>query len=205
MYKAIFMEMLEKDASISWNSDKKAVLKAVRLKKWNVVYAKAPFGSPDRVVEYNGRYTHKIAITRHRILEVTPSHIKFSYKDYADGYKTKQMLLSHQEFLKRFEQHNLSRLAKRFGILPKRFVKINGYLRLQGKTERLEAIRASLDLEPPRPKVTVPVQIRMLEKYGRDITKCKCCHKGSMVTIYDSRQERRPKSRVFNQKQAAPS
>jgi hypothetical protein len=65
------------------------------------------------------------------------------------------MLLPHQEFLRRFEQH----------VLPKRFVKIRhfGYLRLQGKRERLAQIRASLNLEPPRPKVTVPARIRMLE------------------------------------------
>jgi len=63
------MEGLEKDSSISWCGDKNAVLKAIRFKKWNV-YAKAPFGSPAHVVEYLGRYTHTIAITRHRILEV---------------------------------------------------------------------------------------------------------------------------------------
>jgi hypothetical protein len=63
MFKAMFMEGLEKDSAISWCADKNAVLKAIRFKKWNV-YAKAPFGSPDRVVEYLGRYTHKIAITR---------------------------------------------------------------------------------------------------------------------------------------------
>jgi len=196
MFKAIFMKEMEKDTFISWTQDKKAVLKAIRFNKWNV-YAKAPFGSPDRVVEYLGRYTHKIAITRHRILEVNPTHIRFSYKDYADVSKTKQMLLPHQEFLRRFEQH----------VLPKRFVKIRhfGYIRLQGKTGRLAQIRASLNLEPPRPKVTVPARIRMLEKYGIDIFKCKCCEKGFMVTVYDSRQQRRPKTKVFIQKQAAPS
>ncbi|MFC3977921.1 transposase, partial [Belliella kenyensis] len=70
------------------------------------------------------------------MLEVSATHIKFKYKDYSDGSKTKQMWLTHQEFLRRFEQH----------ILPKRFVKIRhfGYLRLQGKTERLTLIRSSL-------------------------------------------------------------
>jgi len=55
MYKAMFMEVLEKDDSISWITDRSALLKAVRYKKWNV-YAKAPFGSPAQVVEYLGRY-----------------------------------------------------------------------------------------------------------------------------------------------------
>jgi hypothetical protein len=111
MFKAMFMEVLEKDHSINWNADKNNVLKAIRFKKWNVC-AKAPFGSPDKVVEYLGRYTHKIAITRHRILEVNATHIKFKYKDYADGSKTKQMWLTHTEFLRRFEQHNLSRILR---------------------------------------------------------------------------------------------
>ncbi len=157
-----------------------------RFKKWNV-YAKAPFGSPDRVVEYLGRYTHKIAITRHRILEVNDSHIRFSYKDYADGSRTKQMLLPHQEFLRRFEQH----------ILPKRFVKIRhfGYLRLQRKGERLAQIRSSMNMEPEKPKVKIPFQIRMLEKYGRDIFKCPCCKTGRMTVFFDTRDKanRKPK------------
>jgi len=186
MFKAMFMEGLEKDSSINRCGDINAVLKAIRFKKWNV-YAKAPFGSPDRVVEYLGRYTHKIAITRHRILEVNSTHLKISYKDYADGSKTKQMWLTHHEFVRRFEQH----------ILPKRFVKIRhfGYLRLQGKTERLALIRLSLDMQVAKPKVIIPFQIRMLEKYGRDIFKCPCCKTGRMTVIFDTRDKanRKPK------------
>jgi hypothetical protein len=188
MYKAMFMEILEKDDSISWTTNRTVILKAVKYKKWNV-YAKAPFGSPAQVVEYLGRYTHKIAITRHRILGVNPTHVKFSYKDYADGSKTKQMLLPHQEFLRRFEQH----------ILPKRFVKIRhfGYLRLRGKRERLALIRADLDLEPPKPKVKIPFQIRMLEKHGKDVFKCPCCETGRMTVIFDTRDRANRKPKPF--------
>ncbi|MCH7410682.1 IS91 family transposase [Belliella sp. DSM 111904] len=188
MFKAIFMEGLEKDSSIGWIGSKNSLLKAIRFKKWNV-YAKAPFGSPDRVVEYLGRYTHKIAITRHRILEVSASHIKFRYKDYSDGSKTKQMLLTHQEFLRRFEKH----------ILPKRFVKIRhfGYLMLQGKTERMAIIKSSLDMQPAKPKVIIPFKIRMLEKYGRDIFKCPCCDHGRMETIFDTRDRSARKQKSF--------
>jgi hypothetical protein len=186
MFKAKFMEGLEKDPSIQWQSDKTDVLQSVWFKKWNV-YAKAPFGSPDRVVEYLGRYTHKIAITRHRILKVTDSHILFNYKDYADGSKTKQMELPHGEFLRRFEQH----------ILPKRFVKIRhfGFLRLQGKRERLALIRSAMKLEPLKPKVNIPFQIRMLEKYGRDVFKCPCCPNGRMELIFDTRDKANHKSK----------
>lgn len=196
MFKAKFMEVIESDTTISWAEDKSKLLKSIRYKKWNV-YAKAPFGSPAMVVEYLGRYTHKIAITQHRILEVTATHVRFSYKDYADNSKTKQMLLSHQEFLRRFEQH----------ILPRRFVKIRhyGYLRYQGKTERLAHIRASLQLEPPKPKVTIPFQLRMLEKYGKDPFKCPCCKEGRMETIFDTRDKANSRPKTLLQLKPAPS
>jgi hypothetical protein len=85
-------------------------------KEW-VVYAKRPFGSPKSVVEYLGRYTHKIAISNHRILSIDDHTVTISYKDYrAEGQK-KTMTLSHEEFIRRFALH----------ILPKRFVRIRHY------------------------------------------------------------------------------
>jgi len=89
------------------------LIRKVRFKKWNV-YAKAPFGGPQQIMEYLGRYTHKVAISTHRIKAITDDSITFSYKDYQDKHKQKLMTLSHEEFLRRFEQH----------ILPKGFVKI---------------------------------------------------------------------------------
>ncbi len=94
--------------------DLENILSVAGNKKWNV-HAKAPFGGPAQILEYLGRYTHKVAITAHRILHIDDSHISFKYKDYADGNKQKVMSLSHEEFLRRFEQH----------ILPKGFVKIH--------------------------------------------------------------------------------
>ena len=79
------------------------------------------------------------------------------------------MTLSHAEFLRRFELH----------ILPKRFVKIRHYGLLQnhGKIKRLNKIRQQLKLSPLPPKVQVQIAVRMLEKYGKDITLCpKCSH-----------------------------
>jgi Putative transposase/Transposase zinc-binding domain len=88
--------------------------------RWNV-HAKAPFGGPAQILEYLGRYTHylsrtcfgKVAITPHRIKKITHRDITFTYRDYADGNTQKQMTLSHEEFARRFEQHNLSRAAGR--------------------------------------------------------------------------------------------
>lgn len=82
-------------------------------KPW-VVFAKKPFGSPKSVVEYLGRYTHKIAISNHRIKNIDNQNVTFDYKDYRQNGFKKQMTLTHQEFIRRFSLH----------ILPKRFVKI---------------------------------------------------------------------------------
>ncbi|MDH5396850.1 MAG: transposase [Cyclobacteriaceae bacterium] len=74
-------------------------------------------GGPDRVIRYLGRYTHKTAITHHRIKMVKQGCVRFEYKDYADGNKIKEMELTDSEFMSRFERH----------ILPKRFVRIRHY------------------------------------------------------------------------------
>ncbi|MBS1643395.1 MAG: IS91 family transposase, partial [Bacteroidetes bacterium] len=132
-------------------------LQTVRYIKWNV-YAKRPFGGPQQVLEYLGRYTHKVAITTHRILNISDTDITFKYKDYQDGNKQKEMTLSHEEFLRRFEQH----------ILPKGFVKIrhSGFLSHQHKTKRLKSICQQLAIAPPPPKVKLPVSVLAMMKYG---------------------------------------
>ena len=151
------------------------VIKQAGYKKWNV-YAKKPFGNVASVVEYLGRYTHKIAITTHRIKSISEHSVTFTYKDYADGNKQKEMTLSHGEFLRRFELH----------ILPKRFVKIRHYGLLQnhGKITRLNSIRQQLKLPPLPPKVQIPVSVRMLQKYGKEITLCPKCNRGKLVLTH---------------------
>lgn len=184
MYKAIFMGILEQNKNIKWMEDKAQLLKKIKYKNWNV-YAKAPFGGPAQVIEYLGRYTHKIAITKHRILEVENGWVKFKYKDYADGNKTKVMFLKEEEFLRRFEQH----------ILPKRYVKIRhtGFLSNHGKTGRLAKIRKSLQLTDLQLKVSTPISIRMLEKYGTNIHQCPHCKEGKLISVFDTRLPRKEK------------
>jgi hypothetical protein len=150
------------------------IVNEVDKKRWNV-YAKASFGGPSQVVEYLGRYSYKIAITKHRIVSVTDTHVNFRYKDYADGDKTKLLSLSREHFLRRFEMH----------ILPKRFTKIRhyGFMQNHGKRTRLEQIRQSLKIAPMPNSVKIPVAIRMLEKYGKDIFKCPCCTHGRLRIV----------------------
>ena len=162
--------------------------------RWNV-HANAPFGGPAQILEYLGRYTHKTAITAHRIKEITGTSITFTYKDYADEKKQKQMTLSHEEFARRFEQH----------ILPKRFVKIRhgGYLAHNGKNKRIAVIHEQLKLPKPMPKVIIPFSLQMLQRMGEDYSLCPVGkagkmeriasylnHNGTLVNINDLNRER---------------
>ncbi|MDQ2721538.1 MAG: IS91 family transposase [Bacteroidota bacterium] len=179
IYKGYFLEHLRKyitNKSLVFSSKEalENILSMVGQKKWNV-YAKAPFGGPAQIIEYLGRYTHKVAITAHRILQIDESHISFKYKDYTDGNKQKIMKLSHDEFLRRFEQH----------ILPKNFVKIRhaGYLHAKNKMARIAAVCKELKLPAPMQKVYTPVALRLLLQTGRNVIACPVCKKGRMELV----------------------
>ncbi len=94
----------------------KAFINQLYKHKW-VVYAKRPFAGPQSVVEYLGRYTHKIAISNHRIKNYQEGKVTFGYKDYRHGSIKKEMTLEALEFIRRFSLH----------ILPKNFVRIRHY------------------------------------------------------------------------------
>jgi site-specific recombinase XerD len=174
MYKAKFLEGIAKLKLKKEGIDYQKIIHDIGMKKWNV-YAKAPFGGPAQVVEYVGRYTHKIAITKHRIVSVTDKEVRFRYKDYTDGDKQKVMPLTRQEFLRRFELH----------FLPAYFTKIRhyGFIQNNSKRKHLIHIRELLKLSPLREVVKIPVQQRILEKYGKDITLCPCCKTGKLEII----------------------
>ncbi len=174
MYKAKFLDGIAKLSLKKEGIEYSKIIREIGFKKWNV-YAKAPFGGPSQVVEYVGRYTHKIAITKHRIISVSSKEVCFRYKDYADGDKQKTMTLKREEFLRRFELH----------FLPTYFTKIRhyGFLQNNSKRKRLIHIREILKLSPLRDVVKIPVQQRILEKYGKDITICPCCKIGKLEII----------------------
>lgn len=129
-----------------------------------VVYAKRPFGGPKQVIEYLGRYTHKVAISNHRIKAVTDNEVTFSYKDYRGAGKTRAMTLGNTEFTRRFSQH----------ILPHRFVRIRHYgiLSSSWKRGRLRDLQGSLHARPADGKPIVTL-------FG----KCPCCKVGTLVTV----------------------
>lgn len=176
MYKARFLKRLRAllgDGELIIPEDfDSTVIEVVGYKKWNV-YAKAPFGGPAQIIEYLGRYTHKVAITSHRITNIGNTTVTFNYKDYKDGSKVKSMTLTHEEFVRRYELH----------ILPFKYVKIRhaGYMCHRGKSERIANLCQQLELPKPMPKVAMSVGLCILLKTGIDITICKKCNQGKLV------------------------
>jgi hypothetical protein len=140
----------------------KALIETLFQKDW-VVYAKRPFGGPQQVIEYLGRYTHKVAISNHRIENVTDEKTFFQYKDYKDGGKKKQMELTNGEFVRRFSIH----------ILPERFVRIRHYgiLSSTWKRKKLPELRQQLKMKPIEKELKTRLR------------KCPCCKTGNLITI----------------------
>jgi hypothetical protein len=94
-----------------------------KLKKGWVFYAKPPFGGPEHVLQYLAHYTHRVAISNHRIVSIDESQVTFQWKDYAHNNQQNTMPLTHEEFLRRFLQHILPRGLPRiryFGRLANR-------------------------------------------------------------------------------------
>lgn len=138
-----------------------------------VVYAKRPFGGPLQVIEYLGRYTHKIAISNHRIMDISNDAVSFAYKDYRQDGAKQQMTLDATEFIRRFALH----------ILPKGFVRIRHYgiLSSKMKVTALPVIRKQLH-HPALPDVAVTQPVIIIKPIERT---CPCCKKGVMQHIMD--------------------
>jgi hypothetical protein len=182
VFKAYFLKQLRKlkaDGKLRLTYEQeqhwKALLNQLFSVTW-ILYAKQPFGGPQQVIEYLGRYTHKVAISNHRIKEVDEQgNTTFEYKDYSDGNKKKVMTLCAKEFIRRFEQH----------LLPFRYCKIRhyGYLGNNRRKKKVNEILAKMNL-PQHPIVlqTSYVQ-RLIEKLGKDPFVCPCCGVGRLVKI----------------------
>ncbi len=179
VYKAIFIKgvraLIHTDKITVINKiDTLQLLQTLFNKPW-IVYAKPSFTGPLQVIEYLGRYTHKVAISNSRIVSNEANAVNFKYKDYADNNTHKIMSLSGQEFLRRFEQH----------ILPKQFCKIRttGYLANRGRTKRLKMICALMQIPSHPAKIKTPWQIRLLEQFKVVFNQCPCCRKQTLQLI----------------------
>ena len=158
-------------------SDRPAFLRYVaplRKSKW-VVYAKPPFGGPERVLDYLGRYTHRVAISNNRLKELKDGRVTFAYKDYKDQHRQKLMTLPADEFLRRFLLH----------VLPHGFQRIRHYglLGNRHRAENLARCRELLAVPTP----VAPPQQDYGERYrqltGQDPLQCPQCKRGQMRRI----------------------
>jgi hypothetical protein len=138
-------------------------------KPW-IVYCKPPFGNAQQIVKYLGQYSHRVAISNHRIKNISGSDVTFFYKDYRDESRVKPSTLSGVEFLRRFCMH----------ILPKRFVKIRYYgilsSRQKDKTKSLLAKKSETKVKETR-------QERIVRLTGFDYRLCPVCKTGFMHTV----------------------
>jgi hypothetical protein len=158
----------------------RALRNAVYQHEW-VVYAKEPFERPHTVLEYLGRYTHKIAISNYRLQKYENGIVDFTYKDYRHGNVIKTMSLDGMEFIRRFSLH----------ILPKGFMRIRHYgiLSSSGKKKYAVLIKAQL------PPVKMPDSKKlkaMPEPY--DHNECPCCKKRDMKMLINFKNKPPPEN-----------
>ena len=147
-------------------------LTTLRAKDW-VVYSQPPFAGPEHVVDYLGRYTHRVAIGNHRLLDVGDGQVTFSYRDRRDAGAVKELTLSAHEFIRRFLLH----------VLPKGLKRIRhfGFLASRCKQQALGRCRALFGLAPelPHPEDKTP-RDWMLQLMGEDVTRCPQCGTGTL-------------------------
>jgi hypothetical protein len=154
-------------------------LDPVRNLKW-VVYAKPPFAGPQQVVNYVGRYTHRVAISNHRIVDIEGGEVKFTWRDYRDNNQQKTMTLSADQFIGRFLLH----------VLPSGFHRIRyyGFLANPHRQEKLEQCRQLLGMTPTRESSSNPATLedyrdRYEKLTGRSLRECPVCHRGHMISV----------------------
>ena len=135
-----------------------------------VVYAKPPFGGPEHVLHYLARYTHRVAISNHRLISFTDNQVTFRWKDYAHGNKHRKMTLSVEEFLRRFLLH----------VLPRGFVRIRyfGFLSARRRTQVILLCRRLLEQTTRQRSPVQPADPGSLLRTSA----CPCCG-GPMIAL----------------------
>jgi len=147
----------------------RAYLRSLFRHDW-VVYAKPPFGGPEHVLQYLARYTHRVAISNHRLVHVADDHVTLRWKDYAHGSASKLMTVSAMEFLRRFSLH----------VLPRGFVRIRffGFLASRRRADDLPRCRRVLE-STQRQAVTRPTDATITPSASWPCPRCG----GTMIVI----------------------
>jgi len=145
-----------------------------------VVYAKQPFAGPQQVLDYVGRYTHRVALSNNRLLDIEGDQIQFKWKDYRNGDQVKTMTLSSDEFIRRFLMH----------VMPSGFHRIRyyGFLGNRYRNQKLAECRRLLgmqraDHQTEMPKAEKEYRERYEQLTGRSLFQCPHCKQGTMVKI----------------------
>jgi hypothetical protein len=190
LFRRLFLESLQKafdsgklrlSASLKSLGDREAFvsyLTPLKDAEW-VVYAKAPFAGPQQVLDYVGRYTHRVAISNHRLLDIEDDRIRFLWKDYRDNNQQKTMDLSAEEFIRRFLLH----------VLPDAFQRIRyyGFLSNRHRQQKLALCRQLLGMpvsDPSDPSEQPRDYCDLFERLtGRSLKQCPVCEHGRMVEV----------------------
>jgi hypothetical protein len=191
LFRRLFLEYLQKAfdsgqlrffSSLQALQDRQAFsghLATVRKAEW-VVYAKPPFAGPQQVVDYVGRYTHRIAISNNRLVDIEDGHVRFNWRDYRHNNQRKTMTLSAEEFIRRFLLH----------VLPNGFQRIRyyGFLGNRYRLQKLARCRQLLGMASPQETSSeseLPEDYRdRYEKLtGCSLRECPVCHQGRMITV----------------------
>jgi len=169
------LQLAGNNLALNRNKNFKRLVDTLYEKQW-VVYAKKPFGSAANVLKYLGRYTHRIAISNHRIVDIDDGMVRFNWKDYADRSTKKVMSLQASEFIRRFLLHTL----------PKGFCKLRyfGLTANRNKKSNLALVRKWLNV--PNPAYLhgdETWQELMVRLTGFNVVKCSKCKDGQMITV----------------------
>lgn len=165
VFRARFVTELNQQVPLSTETKK-----VIFSKSW-VIYAKQPFYGPKQVIEYLGRYTHKIAISNHRIKGISKGKVTFSMKNYRNGGKHQVITLTEQEFIRRFSLH----------ILPKGFTRIRHYGILSSSSKKKNKVQ--IDQTLGEVVLESPKGLHRI---------CPVCKKGILETIYSFDQRGPP-------------
>jgi hypothetical protein len=189
VFRGKFIESLEKahavgELNFPGNTAKYAtaegltsLIRELRAKDW-VVFSKKPFAGPPEVLDYIGRYTHRVAISNNRIVNVQNGKVTFTYRDRKNNDTLRLMTLEAGEFIRRFLLH----------VLPEGFMKIRhfGFLSNRHKKKNVQLCRELIGDNTPMPaRAKKTAGELMLELTGIDITRCPCCREGTMTIIME--------------------
>jgi Putative transposase/Transposase zinc-binding domain len=175
VFRAKFLELLKHNIDRGKITVANNETPALWKKSW-VVYAKKPFGSPQTVLDYLARYTHRVALSNDRIVKLENGQVTLSYRDRKDGDRKKTIPLEAHEFIRRFLLH----------VLPEGFMRIRhfGFLANRSKKQALTQCRKLLGANPASlQSPSESAKDLLLRITGIDLNRCPSCHNGTLIVV----------------------